>query len=199
MLKVGLTGNIGSGKSTVAELFKTLGIPVFHADNEAKLVLDEPAIIFQLLERLGNHIVDSASKKIDRKVLAGIIFNDQKSLDFVNALIHSNVRERWMTWVEAQQSQYVIEEAAILFESGHHKAFDKIVLVTAPQELRIKRVMDRDNIEREKVLERIKNQWPEQEKLALSDYIIKNDGIIELLPQVKTVHESLLKTANNNK
>lgn len=199
MLKVGLTGNIGSGKSTVAELFKTIGIPVFHADNEAKVILDKPAIIFQLVERLGNHIVDSVSRKIDRQVLAGIIFNDQKSLEFVNTLIHSKVHESWMTWVEAQQSQYVIEEAAILFESGHEKAFDKIVLVTAPQELRIKRVMDRDKVGRDKVLERIKNQWPEQEKLALSDYIIQNDGIVELLPQVKTVHESLLKIADNNR
>lgn len=193
MLKVGLTGNIGSGKSTVAELFKSIGIAVFHADNEAKIILNSPSIVEQLVNEFGNRIIHPTSKQIDRKILASIIFNEQESLKFVNELIHSQVRERWNNWAALQHSSFVIEEAAILFESGHAKAFDRIILVTAPLELRIKRVMDRDNMDRDKVLERIKNQWPEEEKLAISDYIIINNGVVELRPQVIAVYESLLK------
>lgn len=197
MLKVGLTGNIGSGKSTVAELFKKLGVPVFHADTEAKLILDDLSIIKLLVEKIGGHILDPISGKIDRKVFASVIFNDASFLKYVNGLIHAQVREKWEKWLENQKFPMGIEEAAILFESGHADAFDKIILVTAPEDLRIERVMQRDKVSREKVIERINNQWPEEQKVALADFIIYNDGTHELWPQIQDVFETLMQEAQN--
>jgi dephospho-CoA kinase len=192
MLKVGLTGNIGSGKSLIASIFQTLGIPVFCADAEAKKLYESNTVKDQLRRWFGGHIFTEEGE-INRKTLAGIIFNDEDKLKKVNELIHPLVRESFGEWIsERQNDPYVIYEAAILFESGHYKSLDKIILVTAPAEIRIKRVMERDGIPRADVLARMAHQWEEEKKMHLADFIIRNDGKQMVIPQVMEVHRRLM-------
>ncbi len=190
MLKVGLTGNIGSGKSLIAKIFENLQIPVFNADNEAKKILDSPKVIREIKRLFGHKI--SSGNSVDRKALAQIVFNDQSSLDQLNSIIHPAVRSNFATWAEQQTaSPYVIYEAAILIESGHYLSLDKIILVTAPEELRIKRVMQRDTATKAMVQQRMANQWPEEKKIKHADFVIKNDESELLIPQVLKIHDVL--------
>ena len=191
-LKIGITGGIGSGKSLVCQIFKTLKVPVFEADKEAKEIIDSDPITRKALgELLGNGIFDPDGK-INRHVMAGIIFNDQELLMKVNAIIHPAVRHRFNSWHAEQKSRYIIQEAAILFESGVFRLMDMNIVVTAPEEMRIRRVMQRDGVTKEKVYERMKNQWPEEEKVMLADYIIRNDESQSLIQQVLEIHQKIL-------
>jgi dephospho-CoA kinase len=192
MLRVGLTGNIGSGKSLVAEIFASMGIPVFNADNVAKQLLDLPENTANFVKHFGTRILGNNSDKIDRKAFAGVIFNDPKALELVNSVIHQQVYDAFNSWCNLQNTAFVIEEAAILFESGHYKDFDRIVVVTAPEQLRVKRVMDRDGAGEKDVLQRMKNQWPEERKVALADFVIVNDGHAPVIQQVVKVYHDLL-------
>ncbi len=192
MRKVGLTGNIGSGKSLVAEIFASMGIPVFNADNVAKQLLDLPENTAYFVKQFGNQILGNHSDKIDRKVFAKVIFSDPKALELVNSVIHEQVFDAFNTWYNLQKSAFVIEEAAILFESGHYKDFDSIVVVTAPEPLRVKRVMARDGAGEQDVLQRMKNQWPEERKVALAGFVIVNDGNTPVIQQVAKVYHDLL-------
>jgi dephospho-CoA kinase len=192
MLRVGLTGNIGSGKSLVASIFQTLGTSVFCADAEAKKLYERNSVKDQIRRWFGSQIFTEEGV-IDRKALAGIIFNDEDELKKVNELIHPLVRESFHEWIsERQNDPYVIYEAAILFESGHYKELDKIILVTAPADIRIKRVMERDGIPREDVLARMAHQCEEEKKMHLADFIIRNDGKEMVIPQVMEVHRRLM-------
>lgn len=191
MIKVGLTGNIGSGKSTVAKVFETIGVPVFHADMEAKKFLSEPDVIDELSGLFGKEILNG--QLINRKKLASIVFNDKKSLDTLNSIIHPRVRQALMDWIETKQDfRYIVQEAAILFESGFYKFFDKNIIVSCPEEIAVKRVMDRDGVSEKEVKARIHNQWPETDKISLADFIVKNDGNTMILPQILSIHESLI-------
>lgn len=190
MIKVGLTGNIGSGKSTVAKVFETLGVPVYHADDEAKKILDTSDVQIILVAKFGKKIIDQST--INRKELGRIVFNDPEALIFLNSLIHPLVKENLNTWMNSNRnSQYIIQEAAILFESGFYKEFDKTIIITAPVDLAINRVMVRDNVSKEEVLVRMKNQWPQEKKEALSDFVISNDESSLILPKVLDIHEIL--------
>ncbi len=191
-LKIGITGGIGSGKSLVCKIFQILKIPVFEADREAKEILDsDPQTKEALGNLLGVHIFDT-NGKVNRQQMAGIIFNDQELLQKVNGIIHPAVRRKFNEWHMAQKAPYVIQEAAILFESGIYKLMDRNIVVTAPEELRINRVMERDGVTKEKVLERMKNQWPEKEKVALADYIIRNDESQSLIHQVLEINQKIM-------
>ncbi len=188
MIKVALTGNIGSGKSTVASIFESLHVPVFHADEEAKKFLLNDEVITEIVEKFGIEIQDT--NFINRQKLAEIVFRNESKLDLLNAIIHPRVRKALHLWLDTKKSSpYVIQEAAILFESGFHKEFDKTVLVSCPQEIAIQRVMLRDEVSRENVLHRIENQWSEERKMAMSDYIIYNDDENMLIPQVLELHK----------
>jgi dephospho-CoA kinase len=192
MIKVGVTGGIGSGKTLVCEIFGHLGIPVFNADIEAKKIYSiDQDVIEQLKQLFGQDIYHNEELKKD--VLANIIFNDSKAMDKVNSIVHPKVREYFLEWAEKQTSKYVIEEAAILFESNAYLDLDYIINVHARQDSRIKRVMERDNISKEQVLNRMKNQLCDEKRMKLADYTIYNDDERMLLPQVLAIHQKILR------
>jgi dephospho-CoA kinase len=191
MIKVGLTGGIGSGKTLVSEVFNRLSVPVFNADNEAKNILNnDSAVIKQIKEQFGNDIY--SAQGIDRKKLAAIVFNNSEALKKVNAIIHPQVRQYFYNWIKNQNVKYVIEEAAILFESGANQELDLTINVHADEFVRIKRVILRDNTTEEAVKSRMKNQMSDQERIDCADYTIYNNGDRMLLPQILDIHQHIL-------
>jgi dephospho-CoA kinase len=197
MLKVGITGGIGSGKSTVCQVFETLGIPVFYADAAANFITsNDPGVISKITDLLGEDVY--AGGKLDRKKVADIIFKDSSLLQQMNDIIHPATIAFGKQWMEVQTTPYAIKEAAIFFESGSNKDMDIMIGVYAPGEVRIQRIIERDNIERTKVLERIAKQMNEEEKMKLCDYIITNDGNTAVIPQVLDLHKALLERATSS-
>ena len=189
---IGLTGGIGSGKTTIANYFKSQGVPLYIADDEAKAILYTPTAIKEVQEAFGGSVMTDGLP--DRAKLAALVFNEPDKLQKLNNIIHPKVLEHFTEWLAAHSdAKFVIREAAILFESGRYKDCDKIILVTAPKEIRIKRVMERDNISREKVLERMNAQWDDEKKAALSDYIITNIEIEEALKEAGKILKILNK------
>ncbi|TRZ41081.1 dephospho-CoA kinase [Robertkochia solimangrovi] len=195
---VGLTGGIGSGKSTVAEMFSKLGIPVYIADKEAKNLMEtDPELRAGIIAAFGK-----ASYKgniPDRQFLAGQVFGDEKRLAELNALIHPAVRKHFISWVDEQTAPYVIYETAILFEHGGDNLCDKVITVTAPREVRISRVITRDQISRDAVEARMKHQLPEKSKILRSDFVIENLELSETKAMVDAVHRFLIKKIKQNK
>ncbi len=190
MLKVGITGGIGSGKSFVSKILKSFGYPVFSSDTAAKEIIStNPQVKEQLISFFGESTFKN--NQLDRVFLAKIIFNDDEALQKVNKLIHPLVRMSFEEFSHQQKSPIVFNEAAILFESGGASQFDKIILVSAPKELKIQRVMKRDGVSENEVLERMNKQWPDKDKAKLSDFIILNDGKTPLLTQIKQVIDTL--------
>jgi dephospho-CoA kinase len=191
MLKVGITGGIGSGKTTVCKVFETLGIPVYNADTQAKLLMNTDTELKATLQAyFGNEIYHVGV--LVRHKLAEIIFNDPAALEKANSWVHPAVARDFERWCSLQTSPYVLEEAAIIFESNISHRFEKIILVTAPDDLRIERVCARDHVAPEIVRKRMDNQWPEEKKIILADYIIHNDNIHLITPQVMEIHKNLL-------
>ncbi|MCX7744988.1 MAG: dephospho-CoA kinase [Flavobacteriales bacterium] len=190
---IGLTGGIGSGKSTVCRIFEVLNVPVFYADDEAKALYESAEVVASVTRLLGHGILNEAGK-IDRKKLAALIFEDAEKLLQIQQLIHPLVKKRFEEWKEQFQKQalYCIREAAILIESGSYKDCDKIIVVTAPEEIRIQRVMKRDKISRQEVLSRMTHQMQESERLKYADFVINNDGSHPLIRQVMQIHHQLL-------
>jgi len=192
MLKVAITGGIGSGKTMVCSVFEKLGIPVFYADLEARRLMDsEVPLKEKIVKYFGIEIFDD-NFQLNRSKLAAIIFNNKEALSAINELVHPAVKNEFNRWSEKQSAPYVIEEAALIFESGLATNFDKIITVSAPVDVRIERVMKRDTIAKENVIERINNQMDEGLKLQQSDFIIVNDGKEMLLPQIINIHNKLL-------
>lgn len=188
---VGITGGIGSGKSTVCKIFEGLGIPVFKADDVARTISDRnTAVIEKVTEIFGADMYENG--KLQRPKMAALVFNNPEALAKLNAIIHPAVRQEFADWKDKHSAQpYLLYEAAILFESGSALFTEKKILVTAPEEIRIQRVMQRDGISRADVENRIKNQWSEEQKIALSDYIITNDDNTPVLPQVLAIDKLL--------
>ncbi len=192
---VGLTGGIGSGKTTVARIFSRLKVPVFEADVVSKSIIDEDRQLqSQLQQLLGEEVVEAG--KINRPFMAQRIFSDEQLLEKTNALIHPAVADNFRQWYAGQDAPYVIREAAILFESGSYKDCQQIVVVTAPREMRIQRVMERNALAREEVLARMNRQWPEERKLERADFVVQNDHSQSLIKQVLRIHENLIRIAN---
>ncbi len=190
MLKIGLTGNIGSGKSLICQLFEKLDVPVFYADTEAKKILDSANLRPKLIAEFGIDIVNRQNKLIDRKKLAALVFTNKQALQKLNDLIHPPLREEFKNWCNDHKNEaYLIQEAAILFENGFSDLFDKTIVVAAPKNIRLQRVMERDNADKSEVLARMKNQWSDSKKEAAADYIIHNDGSQLVLPQVLKLHQ----------
>ncbi|MFW6327312.1 MAG: dephospho-CoA kinase [Bacteroidota bacterium] len=191
MKKVGITGGIGSGKTLVCQIFYHLGIPVFNADREARYLMDhDEQLKYQLQEAFGKEIYTGG--RINRKQFASLIFSDKNRLASANEIIHPFVGRYFKSWVAGRKNvPYVVEEAAILFESGAHRMMDAIVTVTAPEELRIQRVMKRDGVKRKGVENRMKHQMTEDEKINGADHVINNDENRLLLPQVIDIHEKI--------
>ncbi len=187
---VGLTGGIGSGKTTVAKLFSELGVPIYIADDEAKKLTDRSKVIRKkMIALLGKNAYSGS--KLNRKFVADKIFNDKALLQAVNGIIHPKVAAHFKKWVEKQKVPYVIKEAAILFENGSYKDCDLIILVTAPKPVRIARIMERDKTSEAEIERRMNNQWTDEEKRKLADIIIENDDLLATRKKVETIHHSL--------
>lgn len=190
-LKIGLTGGIGSGKSTVAAMFRVLGVPVFDADSAAREVMQEDAALIQQIKSLFGEAAYT-NNQLNRKYIAGIVFNDKLKLEQLNALVHPVTIAKAEQWFASQQSPYVIKEAALMFEAGASAGLDYVIGVSAPQHLRIQRVMERDKVTREEVLARMDKQISEHMKMKLCDFILINDEQQLLVPQVVSLHEHLV-------
>ena len=191
MLKVGITGGIGSGKSTVCQLFKCLEIPIFSADDVGRRLLGEDSAVIEQVKNIFGEDVLMYGKP-DRKKIGEIVFNAPEKLVQLNTIIHPAVRRKYAEWTEEQIAPYLIYEAAILFETGLYKQLDYTILVTAPEILRIERVMKRDGTPETAIRDRMKNQWSEEEKKKLASYILVNDDTQALLPQMMEIHTLLL-------
>jgi dephospho-CoA kinase len=193
MKKVGLTGGIGSGKTIVAKVFNELGVPVYEADKHAKRLMNEsPAIKEKMQAAFGQGIYDENGLK--RAELARIVFQDHEKLETLNHIVHPAVHEDFHQWCrDKEYLPYVIEEAAILFESGGHEFMDEVIMVHAPVKIRVKRVMERDKLSREEVLQRMKNQMPDEKKKKMAGITIYNDEKMLVLPQVLSINEQLIK------
>lgn len=190
-LKLGVTGGIGSGKTTVCKVFKALGIPVFSTDPEAREIMNSnPEIKEKINFVAGKDLYTGGS--LDRQELASLIFNDSLLLQKVNSIVHPAVSANFVKWVKVQAAPYVIMEAAILFESGASKFVDKVASVVAPEEERVNRVIIRNNLTRQQVLERIRNQITDEERMKLSDYVIFNSENDMILPVILKIHEEIL-------
>ena len=194
ILKIGLTGGIGSGKTTVAKIFELLGAPVYYADEASKrLYHTNKELMTALKTHFGEDIY--TDEELNRSKLAAIVFNDPAKLELLNSLVHPLTITHAQEWITKQTAPYIIKEAALLFEAGTSRDLDYIIGVSAPQHLRIKRVMDRENIGREEVIKRMKRQIDEEIKMMLCDYVIKNDEQELVIPQVLKLHEEFLKIA----
>lgn len=188
---IGLTGGIGSGKTTIANYFKSLGIPVYIADDEAKRLLDDSKIQQKIIEVFGENIIEN--NKVVREKLAAVVFQNPEKLNALNAIIHPAVKEHFVNWLsQHQENPIIIKEAAILFESGTYKDCDKIITVVTPLETRIKRVISRDETTKEAVLNRVKNQWTDKMRIAKSDFVIKNYDLSDAKSQADEILQKLI-------
>ena len=191
VLKVGLTGGIGSGKSTVAQIFEVLGIPVYYADMAAKKIMNEDE---ELRSAITNIFGEQAytNNILDRKYLSSIVFSDPAKLKQLNALVHPATKKDGEAWMQQQTSPYAIHEAALIFEAKVSDRLDLVIGVSSPIELRIKRAMERDKVSREEVLKRMDQQLDEEVKMSKCDFLLLNDEQQLLIPQVLELHEKLI-------
>lgn len=189
MKVVGITGGIGSGKTTVCQIFESLGVPVYYADSRAKqLMAHNTALKAKIVQAFGEKAYSNG--ELNRAYLAKEVFGSKEKLSVLNGLVHPAVADDFDEWLEEnKQADYVLKEAAILFESGAYHNVDVTVLVIAPTDLRIERVVARDGTTREDVLQRMNNQWTQERKAKLADHIINNDGSQLIIPQVLELHK----------
>jgi dephospho-CoA kinase len=197
MLKIGITGGIGSGKSTISKIFEVLGIPVFYADDHAKRVMTDDAILIEAIQKTFGKESYFDNGSLNRKYIANIVFNDAAQLSKLNAIVHpATFRsfDNWLTRVDIKVP-YILKEAALLFESDSYKMCDRSVMVYAPHNMRIERVLLRDGITRQEAEARNAKQFDDKKKLEMADYVIENDDTELVIPQVLILHEQFLKLA----
>lgn len=196
MLRLGITGGIGSGKTTVCKIFETLNIPIYYADDRAKwLMVKSPSLQTGIIQLFGDKAY-AADGSLNRAHIGGIAFKDPAKLQKLNALVHPAVFVDGENWQQEQLAlgvPYTLKEAALIYETGSYKMLDKVIVVTAPEEIRIQRVMKRDKLTAEEVKERIARQMPESEKVEKADYVIQNDGQHSLIKQVLQIHQAILE------
>ena len=188
MLVVGVTGGIGSGKSTVCKVFEVIGIPVFYADDESKKILFSSSVSKEVIMTFGKKVV--TNNILDKKKLATVVFSSEDNLAVLNQILHPKVAQRFKKWSSIQNSKYVIKEAAILFESGSYKSCDFVINVSCSADERIKRVLRRDGRSKEQIEEIISKQFSEQERVSLSSFIIQNE-CDKIIPQILSIDEHL--------
>jgi dephospho-CoA kinase len=195
MFLVGITGGIGSGKTTVCKIFEVLGVPVYYADERAKWLLNNDTTVKEkVVALLGNDAYSNG--ELNRPLIAEKVFADKDLLEQYNAIVHPAVAEDTLSWNSQHLDEpYVLKEAALLVETGSYLNLDKLIVVTAPENIRIERVMQRDGLSEAAVMARIKNQMPESEKVKLADFVILNDGTQSLIEQVKNIHQEIMVMA----
>jgi dephospho-CoA kinase len=191
MLKIGVTGGIGAGKSLICRVFSVLGVPVYDADSRAgRIMNDDPSMHQRLMAAFGAGIFSEG--RPDRKALAGLVFDDPNALQKLNEIVHPAVREDFISWLEGHNHfPYIIKEAAILFETGTYTELDSVILVTAPEELRLRRIMRRDGESEESIRKRMTSQWPDEKKAALAGQVLRNDDTVALIPAILRLHSDL--------
>lgn len=189
--KIAITGNIGSGKSLICKIFNHLGINTFHSDEETKKLYFLPEIKKEIINHFGEEVY-FADGSLNKKLLSYHLFQNKEALQFIEDLLYPKLNQVFDEWCERQTSSFVLFESAILFEKNFDKQFDKIIFVSAPEEVRLKRAMLRDNCDEENVRSRMRLQWDEETKKAKSDYIINNDGVEMLIPQVMKINSEIL-------
>ena len=197
MIIVGLTGGIGSGKTTVANFFKKLEIPVYIADVEAKKLMNKSKVLQRKIKKLfgDNAYVDN---ELNRPFIAGKIFKDQNLLQQMNSIVHPKVGKHFKKWVEKQNSPYVIKEVAILFENKSYIQCDFIITVIVDEKIRMQRILKRDNTTKAKVKAIMNNQWNDEDKIKLSNFVITNNTLEDTEKQVLTIHSEILKYIRKN-
>ncbi|MDC6351735.1 dephospho-CoA kinase [Zeaxanthinibacter sp. PT1] len=193
MRLIGLTGGIGSGKSTVASMFRHIGIPVYNSDRRAKELMAESATLRAAIEKLLGPAAYEG-QELNRAYISQKVFNDRDLLQKLNSLVHPAVRDDARKWARVQEdAPYAIQEAAILIENGSFKDFDAIILVTAPENMRVERLLERDGSKEEEILERMKNQWTDAEKIPFADFVIENTELETTRLKVMEIHRKLLE------
>jgi dephospho-CoA kinase len=191
MRRIGLTGGMGSGKTTVASMFKDLGIAVYNSDVEAKRLMNEDSgIRIAIIALFGEQAYQDNT--LNKSFLAEKAFNNKELLLALNHIVHPAVREDFRSWAKQQKGLYIIQEAAILFENGGYKNFDQMILVTAPKKLRIARIKERDHLTEKAILKRMQHQWPVKKKKELAQYVINNKNIEDTRNQVQKIHDQIL-------
>lgn len=199
-LQIGITGGIGSGKSTVSRIFSALGVPVYDADSRAKSIMTTDGILVSQIKKEFGVLSFDTNGKLNRSYLAEHVFNDPEKLKLLNKLVHPRVGEDYTRWVQKQRSAYVLKEAALLFEAKSNTALDKIIVVSAPEDMRINRVLQRDKHRtKQHVKNIILNQLSEEEKLKRADYIVVNDERKPVIPQVLELHKQFLTIAQHDR
>ena len=188
---LGITGGIGSGKTTITKYIESLGIPVYIADDEAKKLLDTPEVIKELTDTFSENILEN--NLVDKKKLATFVFGNKDNLKKLNEVVHPRVREHFINWVKQTNSEIVVKEAAILFESGAYKDCDFTILVTTPEDVRVERVIKRDNCSKDDVLKRIRSQWSDEDKAKLSDFVIQNVDLEESKREIDKILKKIEK------
>jgi dephospho-CoA kinase len=188
MIKIGITGGIGSGKTTVCKIFEALGIPIYYADDSAKKLMTSNKVVKSKITSLFGSEAYFRNGRLNRKFISSKVFSDKTLLNMLNAIVHPAVKEDNERWFLQQKSPMALKEATLLIESGSYKDLDKVIVVTCPIETRIERVMSRDKSTKEAVLKRIENQMPEEEKIKYADFVIINDGKKLLIPQVLKIY-----------
>ena len=201
MIAVGITGGIGSGKTYVCRFFEELGIPVYYADLRAKKLMNTNKALIKEISKLFGENAYTNDGDLNRKMIGDLVFNDRELLDQLNALVHPAVRKDSMDWLKTQEENgapYALKEAALLFESDSYEDLDRIIVVTAPTKVRIKRVMERDGVDEESVKARMENQWPEEKLIEKADFLIINDGERSVEEQVNQLHEMFTGSDEEN-
>lgn len=188
---IGLTGGIGSGKTLVAKYIESQGVPVYIADDEAKKLMASPDMIAEIKDAFGEEIIDSET--LNREKLAQIVFNNPDKLQKLNSIVHPKVKEHFDNWVRKHKDEpFVVKEAAILFETGGDKYCDAVITVTAPLETKLQRVIERDKTDREAVLKRMESQWTDEQRIAKSNYVIRNISVKETYRQIEQILKLLI-------
>lgn len=193
MISVGVTGGIGSGKTTVCKIFEGLDIPVYYADIEAKRLMNHNKALKSKIKGILGKEAYHRNGRLNRKHVASIVFSDKEKLEQLNQLVHPAVREDALRWSNDQNSKYTLQEAALLVENGSYKQLDYLIVVTAPVEMRIKRVVKRDKSNFDQVKARMDNQLPEKAKKKVADFIIDNSGEVSLIHQIWKIHRALVE------
>ena len=196
MIKLGITGNIGSGKSTISEFFSVLGIPVYDADSRAKWLMNNHSDLRDGIKALFGNESYLPDLTLNRKYIASIVFHDKSKIEALNALVHPAVRDDFNSWASQQNAKYILKEAALLIESNSYQDLDELILVKCPIDIRIERTMKRDAVDRSSVEARIQNQMKEEDKIPYANYFINNDGTELIIPQVLQIHHKILEKSN---